>query len=360
LKEFSQFFLPDIKPAVPFYRLQLSAVMMKIPHPIGVPPGKGVPMVNTRGLSRLGVLAVGLGVGAAVASSPGIASADSSTDWLSSIDNLLGGLSVPAETPSSGLDIQISIDGTDLFSTTDNTATASSGTGDIAIAIGDGATANASGGSGDFAFADGTDALAGAGGAGSYPGVSGTGNGDVAGGYPGYETGSNDTAIDIGNNNGYSDGPAASGGNFDTDIDVGNNTGTGLGGGAGFSGNHDTSTVIGDNGSAFAGFSGDNDSATVFDPTASASSPGSSAYAEDGNGNIAYVLGDDNLTRAGGIDGDLLGNNDIAAVFGTGSEAISGAGNSFPGDFDLAAAFGDMLHASATNASNLIDILPSP
>jgi hypothetical protein len=33
-------------------------------------------MVNTRGLGRLGVLAVGLGIGAAVASSPGIASAD--------------------------------------------------------------------------------------------------------------------------------------------------------------------------------------------------------------------------------------------------------------------------------------------
>ena len=47
------------------------------------------PMVNTRGAARLGMLAVGLGVGAAMAHSP-VASADSSTDWLSSIDSSSG------------------------------------------------------------------------------------------------------------------------------------------------------------------------------------------------------------------------------------------------------------------------------
>jgi hypothetical protein len=46
-------------------------------------------MVNARGVARLGILAVGLGIGAAVASSPVIASADSSTDWLSGLGDLL-------------------------------------------------------------------------------------------------------------------------------------------------------------------------------------------------------------------------------------------------------------------------------
>ena len=56
-------------------------------------------MLRSRGLGRLGLLAVGLGIGAALASTPGDASGDSSTDWLSSMDQLLGGLSVPAADP---------------------------------------------------------------------------------------------------------------------------------------------------------------------------------------------------------------------------------------------------------------------
>jgi len=76
-------------------------------------------MVNVRANGRIGVLVAGLGSGAVFASIPGTASADSS-DWLSSVDSLLSGLSVPADTAPSLLDIQISIDGTDLFSTTDN------------------------------------------------------------------------------------------------------------------------------------------------------------------------------------------------------------------------------------------------
>src|ERR1700722_17337889 len=105
-------------------------------------------MVNSRGVARLGMLAVGLGIGAAVASTPGVARAD---------------------------DFQISIDGMDLFSTVGNTATAFSGSGDIAIAFGDGASASAVGGTGDFALAAGSDAEAGAGGsdmlAGAGPGL---------------------------------------------------------------------------------------------------------------------------------------------------------------------------------------------
>ena len=116
-------------------------------------------MVNVRAVGRIGVLVAGLGIGAAFASIPGTASADSS-DWLSSVDSLLSGLSVPADTAASPLDVQISIDGADLFSTADNEATAASGQGDIAIAIGDGASANATGGTGDYALADGIDTIA--------------------------------------------------------------------------------------------------------------------------------------------------------------------------------------------------------
>ena len=52
-------------------------------------------MLSSRGLGRLGLLAVGLGIGAALASTPGVASGDSSTDWLSSIDQLAGWLVRP-------------------------------------------------------------------------------------------------------------------------------------------------------------------------------------------------------------------------------------------------------------------------
>jgi hypothetical protein len=52
-------------------------------------------MVNARGIAGLGMLVVGLGIGAAVASMPAIASADSS-DWLSSFDNLTSGLTILA------------------------------------------------------------------------------------------------------------------------------------------------------------------------------------------------------------------------------------------------------------------------
>jgi hypothetical protein len=122
-------------------------------------------MIKARGLAPLGMLAVGLGTGATVASTPGIASAG-------------------------GLDFQISIDGIDLLPTADNSATANSGMGDFAIAFGNGATATAVGGTGDFAMADGSDAVAGTG-------------------------GNSDTAIDIGNNTGTGEFALAGVGNND-------------------------------------------------------------------------------------------------------------------------------------------------
>ncbi|MGH3970838.1 MAG: hypothetical protein ACRDTV_22685, partial [Mycobacterium sp.] len=118
-------------------------------------------------IGRLGMLAVGLGIGAALGSTPGVASADSSTDPFSSIDELLGSLSLPAQS-TADLDMQVSIFGMDLFPTAGNTATATSDFGNIAIAIGDGANADAAAGFGDVAFADGTNSSASAGLAGIF------------------------------------------------------------------------------------------------------------------------------------------------------------------------------------------------
>jgi hypothetical protein len=114
-------------------------------------------MVNARVVGRIGVLVAGLGIAAGFASIPGTAKADS-PDWSSSVDSLVSSLALPADTTP--LDIQISINGSDLFSTADNEATATSGQGDFAIAFGDGASATATGGTGDFSWADGPDTIA--------------------------------------------------------------------------------------------------------------------------------------------------------------------------------------------------------
>ncbi|MGA8332044.1 MAG: hypothetical protein WB777_22545 [Mycobacterium sp.] len=114
-----------------------------------------------------GTSPVGLGIGAAVASSPGIASADSSTNWLSSIDSLLGA-GLPAQ--AKDVNLGISFDGYSLADYGNATATTISGQYGIAIAYG------------DYAFADGTNALAEAGGSASDTGAN------------------NDTATAIGNN----------------------------------------------------------------------------------------------------------------------------------------------------------------
>jgi hypothetical protein len=150
--------------------------------------------LRSRGLGRLARRAAGLGIGAALAAAPWVASADSSNDWWSSIDQLLGGLPVPAADTVQHM--QISIDGTPLIYGP-NTAWADSdvGPGDIAIAIGDNSYATAAGGPFDFAFADGGMAEVSDG---SFDVAVADGNGSVAeaGGYGG---GTNfDTALVFG------------------------------------------------------------------------------------------------------------------------------------------------------------------
>jgi trimeric autotransporter adhesin len=316
-------------------------------------------MMNTRILGRMGLLAVGCGVG--IATAPGMASADPATDWWS---DLLGGLAVSAPSTPSDLNLAISIDGIQLLQ--DGTATANSGTGDIAIAYGDGAVASAVGGIGDTAIAGGTDASALAG------GLSGD-TGTYANNY--------DTAIDIGSNNGATTdgaqagnfdlyglgiGPAGTG-SHDTAIDVGNNTGQGIDGAFATSGavhgplvvsNYNTAIDVGNNSglgdSATAGVGDGNYASQLGNLTTSFD--GADAF--DGNNNIAVAdASGGDLANAG------QGNDNIAYIldpFGTTSSSANAGGDIstvVPNNSDLAAVLLTDGNATATGADNIYDII---
>ena len=225
-------------------------------------------MRNTRRVARLGMLAIGLGVGAAVACTPGLASADT-------------------------LDFQISIDGQDLFPTTDNLATASTeagSLGNIAIAFGDGAQASTGDGTGQFAFANGTNAV------------------------------------------------AATGGNNDTAIDIGNNSGSGEFALAG-TGNNDFSFVDADNSSAYSGgdlldpnLPGNNDVAIVLDPFGAGGDNVVSGIdgLNTGNFDLGAILFIDNAGNTGASGADYL--YDIMTALGTESNSLAAASTAWWAD----------------------------
>jgi hypothetical protein len=292
-------------------------------------------MVNARGFGRFAGLAVGLGLGAAVASTPGIASADTpATDtfsWLAGLDP--GDLSAAALPAASPFDLDISVDGFTLLDLGTG-ASATSGMGDIAIAFGAGSAAVAEGGFGDYALADST----GSSGASAFAGdeVDGaTGNNfDFASAI------GNDSIAQAGNPSGGF--PDATGSSFD----FASAAGGGSAADAGFNGSGDSASADGQNVESLAGFS--------------------SNAADPANFDSASVLGNSStpttLTSeaiAGGGGAGLGGSGDSAFVvdpFGTvGSTATAGLGfNS-----DLAGVFGDALNATATSANNVVDILPS-
>lgn len=352
-------------------------------------------------IGRLGMLAAGLGIGAALSSTPGVASADASTDPLSWVDQLFSGLSFSAQTLSpteladidqllrglldpTGADMQISINGMDLFPTADNTATATSGMGDIAIAIGDGASATSAGSSfilplgdgiGDIVIADGTNSTAEA-------AVLGGANFDFvfagANSLANAELGANfDIASAVGTG---SQSEVGVGDSFDIASADGTNSSASVG-----LGNYDLAFANGTDSSATAGV-GNGDLATAFGGgdanadgflatafangvntdanadgvlnSAFASGTNAEANAVNGIGDLASIINTGSapdIATAGGIDVNAFSNNDAAEIIGTGSTAIAGSG----GDWDLAAAFGDMLHAIATGSNFLLDILPS-
>ncbi len=219
-------------------------------------------MKNARRLGRVGMLTVGLGIGAAMAST-GTASADSGVDPFAFDLN----------------DIAISFNGTTLFQ--DGTASANSGLGDLAIATGAGSQANSGAGEGfgeplvpghfDVAVANGTDSFA-----------------------------------------------SAGQGNFDSAFADGTSSMAGVGGDNGVLSNGDWASAVGTHAHAEAGVFYDvpgqggvashNDGALVFDPFGT-----SGSTAETGNGNFDFgsVLGDHSSAFAG-----FIGSFDLGAVFG--------------------------------------------
>jgi hypothetical protein len=182
-------------------------------------------------LTRLGLLAVGLGVGAAFASMPALASADTSSDWLSAVDSFLS-TAAPAAGTTPALDLAISMDGVTLFQSGDAHA-ASGSSGDIAIANGAGASA--------YAF-----------GTNNYASVDGIGSSAVAGGYNAAQASGStyDTAFAFGNNDlSYAGGDGAlhHPGTFDYAVIFGNNDTALSGGNAAGAGSYDGAYVEGNN-----------------------------------------------------------------------------------------------------------------
>lgn len=241
-------------------------------------------MVSTCGFARLGMLVAGLGVGAVVASTSGIASADT-------------------------LDFQISIDGYDLLPTADNSAVATSGMGDFAIAFGDGASATANGGFGNFAIAEGSGAVA----------LAGGDNADTVNG------GSGDFSIADGINAEAFSG----GGMFNSAYDIGNNSGPNEFALAGV-GNNDTAFIDAPNSMATSGgdildpdFTGNNDIALILDPFGAGgdtANVGINVF-DPGNYDFGAVLFDDNAVSQGASGADYL--YDIVTAFATESNAAA-------------------------------------
>ena len=232
-------------------------------------------MRHAKAIGRLGGLAAGLGIGAALAVSPGIAAAAPDTDFF--VDPM------PAGTTPAALDIDVSFNGMDVFHTDHHTALASSGANDFAIAIGTDSRAEA--GAGDFpgqfdtAFANGPSAFA----------ISGLGNADSA-----YANGSGAIAEaeGVGTNLSY--------GNF-----------------ASAFGDHTQAQALPFSLTTPSGF----DTAQVYDPFGSGVS-----QAEAGGGffNVADVFGDNSAATAG-FGGDF----DFGEVLGNGLTSSSATGGSF-------------------------------
>ena len=265
-------------------------------------------MVNARRLGQLGMLAVGVGIGSAMAA--GVASADNS-QVVSSIDP--SGL-FPAADPAQSLDFQISIDGTDLFPTMGNSATAVSGEGDMAIAFGAGAEAIARGGYGDYATADGTDAFA----------EAGDGGGGATGNNFDYASASGTDAIAQAGDDPNSPITDSTGNSFDSAI-VSGNDGTAF---VGFDGSYDSGTAIGNLANVVAGENGNSDFASAIGGNTDAEA-GESGSAIPADNDTAIVLGNlitsqTGLTQAiagggfslSGVIGDGGGSRGRPALFG--------------------------------------------
>jgi hypothetical protein len=256
-------------------------------------------------IGRLGMLAGGLGVAAAVAATPGTASATTYID--------------------------ISIDGVDIFNG-GGSATAESATGDMAIALGPDSFALAEGGFGDFASA--------------------------------FSTGSTGVQAVAGDD----DAPGASGNDFDFASAVGNNSAAGAGNGIlpdTIGSSFNFASVDGNASDAFAGANGSGDYASAVGDNVQSRAGDSLLASVPSNFDWASAWGNLFTPTTSTIEADaggglvaFGGSNDLAFVvdpFGTiGSEAMAGLGN----NFDLAGALADDLNALSTGADGIFHILP--
>ena len=333
---------------------------------------------NVRGTARLGVLAVGLGIGAAWAQTP-LASADHPATRRRRSIVLSVGLPA-APTP---IDIDISFDGYTVYDGGGSAvAFTTSGQYGLAIASGDGAHAYAQGGFGDYALASGTDANAEAGslatgatgnnfdsavdignnGSGFLQGNVGAYAGNASLQYGGSDVGtdSNDSAYDFGNNSaGVSQTGAFAGyyneasGNGDTAYDAGNNSGN-YDGALAVEGSNNYASDSGNNtaGYDYAFAADGNNNTAIADTSDSISLKDVSAY--DGNGNYAYVYGPDNSTATATYgDGNIAYVDDPFGTAGSPDSALAGDGFSN----DLAEVLFTHGNASADSANLLYDIV---
>jgi hypothetical protein len=357
---------------------------------------------NVCGTARLGVLAVGLGIGAAWAQTPVAAADTSSSDAASTIDSLISGLPA-APTP---IDIDISFDGYTIYNGGGN-AEALTTTGDysLAIADGDGAYADADGiggsasaygagahayavgGTGDYALASGTNANAEAGSLASgatgnnYDSAVDIGNNgsddllDNTGAYAGNAslqevggvqgtdvgTDSNDSAYDIGNNSaGVSNSGALAGfyndasGNGDTAYDAGNNSGFSYDGALAVEGNNNYASDSGDNtaGYDYAFAADGNNNTAIADTSDSIGLKDVSAYG--GNDNYAYVYGPDNSSANAEGAGNVAYVDDPFGTAGSPDSAVAGDSGL---SNDLAEVLFTHGNATADSANLLYDIV---
>ena len=175
--------------------------------------------------------------------------------------------------------------------------------------------------------------------------------------------------------------PPAKSSNFDISSAVGTDStsAVGIGGGldtafADGTGSHadtgigigDNAISLGDNSSAIAGVGNGNLAAAISGGDATAGGSNSLSFADGANsdaqaiglGDTAFIINTGSgfdQAMSGGTAAAPFSGSDLALIIGTDSTASAGNG----GDWDLAGAFGDMLHASATGANFLLDILPS-
>jgi hypothetical protein len=288
-------------------------------------------MKGTRALARLGMLAVGIGIGGAVAATPGIAAAESSFDWLSAVDGFLGGGALSAADSTPELNLAISFDGMSLFQ--DGTAHAFSGDGgNIAIANGAGATAYAFGTS-NYASVDGAGSTA----------VAGATNEGLAGGS------ANNTAFVFGDHSfgwaGTTD--ASNPGTFNYAMIFGNDNAAWAGGNAAGAGNYDGAYVEGNNlGTANA--QGGDYLADILKFYGDGSTTTSTAAAGESTNQLADLLGSDPsgaLADGNAFWTDLL-SGDTAGALAAGQDFWA----------DLASSF-DPAGAAADSTNGWTDLL---